>query len=144
MRKATPRKSGAQKPKPKFTLGRLVSHVTAAAGAAEAVGNAVQAFKNPGAAAAALRRELHDADELYARELYDEVYARELEEQYYARGVEDEEVFAREFLEDALEAREYDYAHWARGVEDEEVFAREFLEDALEAREYDDAHWARG
>lgn len=111
--KAAPKKSGGKKPK--ITLGKLVNHVTAAAGAAEAVGNAVQAFKNPGAAAAEYTRELNDAEELYARELYDEVYARALEEEYYPRGLDDEELFAREFLEDALEAREYDDAHWARG-----------------------------
>ena len=116
---APPRKPAAhhaapKKKKPKFTLAKLVNHVTAAAGAAEAVGNAVQAFKNPGAAAAAYRRSLDDEDELFARDLYDDVYARGLEEEYYPREVDDEELFAREFLDDALEAREYDDAHWAR------------------------------
>ncbi|KAI0708143.1 hypothetical protein C8Q72DRAFT_280413 [Fomitopsis betulina] len=118
-RKAPPRPAAR---KPKITMGKLVNHVTAAAGAAEAVGNAVQAFKG-GAQA---------TEELAQRELYDEVYARALEE-VYAR---EEGLYVRE---EGLNAREEGL--YAR---EEELFAREFLEDAgLEEREYEDAHWAR-
>ncbi|KZT68702.1 hypothetical protein DAEQUDRAFT_757429 [Daedalea quercina L-15889] len=88
-----------------LNIEKALNHVEHAAGAAQAVGDAVSSFRSN-------RRRSSGYDDIYARYDDDELYARDFADDLYAREFDDE-----------LYAREYDDAHWARG-DFEELFAR--------------------